>query len=162
MVIFIKQQTKSTENEQNVENNSFILPMATEYTITSEYGMRIHPTTGEEKKHTGIDISGVWHTEILSVADGEVTYAGDNGAFGNCVEIKHVVNGETIYSFYAHLSQINVEVGQTVTQGEVIGLEGGDESDPNHGNSTGHHLHFEIRTASGYGNDVDPSEYIQF
>ena len=142
--------------------NTFINPMATAYTITSAYGMRIHPVTGEEKKHTGIDISGEWHTEIMSVADGEVVYAGENGAFGNCVEIKHIINGEEIYSFYAHLSEIHVTVGQTVSQGEVIGLEGGAEEDPGHGNSTGHHLHFEIRTASGYGNDVDPTEYIAF
>jgi murein DD-endopeptidase MepM/ murein hydrolase activator NlpD len=152
----------STENEQNVENATFTLPMKTEYTITSEYGYRTHPTTGEYKKHTGIDISGVWHTEIYSVADGEVVDAGVDESFGNYVEIKHIVNGEEIYSFYAHLSRIDVTVGQTVAQGEQIGLEGGAESDENHGNSTGHHLHFEIRTASGYGNDVDPTEYIKF
>jgi murein DD-endopeptidase MepM/ murein hydrolase activator NlpD len=152
----------STENEQNVENTTFTLPMKTEYTITSEYGYRTHPTTGEYKKHTGIDISGVWHTEIYSVADGEVVEAGVDESFGNYVEIKHIVNGEAIYSFYAHLSRIDVTVGQTVAQGEQIGLEGGAESDENHGNSTGHHLHFEIRTASGYGNDVDPSTYLEF
>jgi murein DD-endopeptidase MepM/ murein hydrolase activator NlpD len=159
-------ETLATDNEQNVENQeettTFILPMKTEYTITSEYGYRTHPTTGEYKKHTGIDISGVWHTEIYSVADGEVVDAGVDASFGNYVEIKHIVNGEAIYSFYAHLSRIDVTVGQTVAQGEQIGLEGGAESDENHGNSTGHHLHFEIRTASGYGNDVDPSAYLEF
>ena len=98
----------------------------------------------------------------MSVADGEVTFAGVNTAFGNCVEIKHVVNGETIYSFYAHLSKIDVKVGQKVTQSQVIGLEGGATTDPNHGYSTGHHLHFEIRNRSGYGNDVDPCDYIKF
>ena len=121
----------SIEVEQIVENDieeiieekpKMIVPMATEYTITSEYGYRTHPTTGEYKKHTGIDLSGVWHTEILAVADGEVTFAGVNAAFGNCVEIKHNIDGKTIYSFYAHLSEINVEVGQIVEQGQVIGL----------------------------------------
>ena len=74
-----------------------------------------------------------------------------------------IVNGETVYSFYAHLSEIRVEAGQTVTQGQVIGLEGGDpEVDSNPGSSTGHHLHFEMRNASGYGNDVDPNNYIKF
>ena len=77
--------------------------------------------------------------------------------------MKHIVNGETIYSFYAHLSEIRVKVGDKVTQGQVIALEGGDPStDPNPGDSTGHHLHFEIRTKSGYGNDVDPTQFIKF
>ena len=146
-----------------VASPEFILPMKCSYTITSEYGYRVHPTTGVYKKHTGIDLAGTHHTEILAVADGEVTYAGVQNGFGNCVEIKHIVNGETVYSFYAHLSKINVKVGDNVEQGAIIGLEGGDpETDPNPGSSTGHHLHFEIRSASGYGNDVDPNDYIEF
>jgi len=155
---------EAISNETVVEEvKDFILPMACEYRITSEYGMRIHPITGEQKKHTGIDISGVHHTEIYAVADGEVTFAGVQNGYGNCVEIKHVVNGVTIYSFYAHLSRIDVQVGDTVEQGNVIGLEGGDpETDPNPGSSTGHHLHFEIRTASGSRNDVNPNDYIKF
>ena len=148
---------------KTTSEQSFILPITCNYTITSNYGTRKHPTTGIAKKHTGIDIAGTHHTEILAVADGEVTFAGVQNGFGNCIEIKHIVNGETIYSFYAHLSKINVKSGDKVKQGEVIGLEGGDpESDPNPGNSTGHHLHFEIRKSSGYGNDVDPTNYIKF
>ena len=97
------------------------------------------------------------------MADGVVTFAGFQNGFGNCVEIKHVVNGETIYSFYAHLSRIDVQANQSVKQGCVIGLEGGDpNTDPNPGSSTGHHLHFEIRKASGYGNDVNPHDYLNF
>ena len=53
-------------------------------------------------------------------------------------------------------------MGQEVVQGEIIGLEGGAQSDDNPGSSTGHHLHFEIRTQSGYGNDVNPRDYIEF
>ena len=148
---------------KTTSEQDFIIPITCNYTITSNYGTRTHPTTGIVKKHTGIDIAGTHHTEILAVADGEVTFAGVQNGFGNCIEIKHIVNGETIYSFYAHLSKINVKSGDKVKQGEVIGLEGGDpESDPNPGNSTGHHLHFEIRKASGYGNDVDPTNYIKF
>lgn len=98
-----------------------------------------------KKLHSGLDIVGTWHTPILAVADGEITYAGTQNGYGNCIEIKHIVNGETVYSFYAHLSQINVKVGEKVSQGQIIGLEGGAESDPNHGTSTGHHLHFELR-----------------
>ena len=101
-------------------------------------------------------------TEILAIEDGEVTFAGQQSGYGNCIEIKHIVNGETIYSFYAHLSQINVSEGESVSQGQVIGLEGGAATDPGHGTSTGHHLHFEIRTASGSGHAVNPSDYINF
>lgn len=69
--------------------------------------------------------------------------------YGNCVEVEHNVDGETFYSFYAHLSRIDVTEGEQIPQGSIIGLEGGDpNTDPNPGDSTGHHLHFEIRTAS--------------
>ena len=153
----LKESSSTTTGKQD-----FILPISCNYTITSNYGTRTDPITGIVDKHTGIDISGIHHTEILAVSDGEVTFAGVQNGFGNCIEIKHVVNGETIYSFYAHLSKINVKSGDKVTQGKVIGLEGGDpETDPNPGNSTGHHLHFEIRNASGYRNDVDPTKYIK-
>lgn len=93
----------------SLEQEEFILPLNCKYTITSEYGTRKHPTTGVVKKHTDIDLAGTHHAEILAVASGEVTFAGVQNGFGNCIEIKHVVNGETIYSFYAHLSQINVK-----------------------------------------------------
>ena len=153
---------KLKESSSTTGKQDFILPISGNYTITSNYGTRTDPITGIVDKHTGIDISGIHHTEIFAVSDGEVTFAGVQNGFGNCIEIKHVVNGETIYSFYAHLSKINVKSGDKVTQGEVIGLEGGDpETDPNPGNSTGHHLHFEIRNASGYRNDVDPTKYIK-
>ena len=153
---------KLKESSSITGKQDFILPISCNYTITSNYGTRTDPITGIVDKHTGIDISGIHHTEILAVSDGEVTFAGVQNGFGNCIEIKHVVNGETIYSFYAHLSKINVKSGDKVTQGKVIGLEGGDpETDPNPGYSTGHHLHFEIRNASGYRNDVDPTKYIK-
>lgn len=153
----------TTVNVMPEFEGEFILPIACDYVVTSEYGERVHPITKEVSKHTGIDLAGEHHTEVFAIADGEVTFAGSFGGFGNCVEIKHVVNGETIYSFYAHLSRIDVAAGDVVTQGQVIGLEGGDPAtDPNVGYSTGHHLHFEIRNASGYGNDVDPNGYFEF
>ena len=142
--------------------NKFILPMTCDYTISSNYGTRAHPVTGETKFHSGIDIVGTHHTEIISVADGEVTYAGVQNGYGNCVEIKHIVDGVAIYSFYAHLSQIDVCVGDIVSQGQVIGLEGGAKTDPNHGTSTGHHLHFELRDASGSGHSLNPNDFIKF
>ena len=145
--------------------SDFILPINGEYKISSEYGERIHPVTGEKKLHGGIDIVGEHHGEILSVADGVVTFAGEQSGYGYCVEIKHIVNGETIYSFYAHMSKLNVSLGNKVSQGSVIGLEGGAEEDPGHGTSTGHHLHFEMRISScinGTPERVNPREYLKF
>ena len=141
---------------------SYTLPISGDYKISSNYGYRIHPITGERKLHAGIDLVGTHHTEILSIAEGTVTFAGIQKGYGNCIEIKHEINGITIYSFYAHLSRLDVEVGQKVKEGKVIGLEGGAPTDLGHGTSTGHHLHFEIRNASGGGHSVDPNEYINF
>ncbi len=138
---------KKVENRL-IKTGDIIEPIAGKYKVTSNYGIRIHPITGEEKLHKGIDIVGEHHTEILSVADGEVTFSGSQNGYGNCIEIKHEIDGKTIYSFYAHLSKIDehIKVGNKVQQGQIIGLEGGDpDTDPNPGTSTGHHLHFEIR-----------------
>jgi murein DD-endopeptidase MepM/ murein hydrolase activator NlpD len=61
------------------------------------------------------------------------------------------------------MSRIDVEVGDIVEQGDVIGLEGGDQAvDPNPGRTTGHHLHFEMRSASGWMNYVNPHDYLEF
>ena len=141
--------------------DGYIKPIEGEYEITSEYGYRIHPITEEETFHSGIDMSGEHLGNILAVASGEVTYAGVQDGYGNCVEIKHEVNGETVYSFYAHLAQINVNVGDNVSQGDVIGLQGGAETDPNPGTSTGTHLHFEMRSESGSGHSLDPNDYVE-
>ena len=164
------------ETSTTSSNGRFPVPL--EGTITSDYGMRVHPVTGLLSKHTGIDISGKHRDNIIAIYDGVVTIAEIQKGFGNCVEIKHeIVTYETVtdeegnekrikhteifYSFYAHLSRIDVVEGMRVMQGNVIGIEGGDpKKDPNAGTSTGHHLHFEIRTKSGYGNDVDPKSYI--
>jgi murein DD-endopeptidase MepM/ murein hydrolase activator NlpD len=132
-----------------------ILPIAG--TITSSYGTRNDPISNTYSKHTGIDICGIHHDNVRAIDDGIVTFSGVQNGYGNCIEIKH----STYYSFYAHLSKINVTVNSKITKGDIIGIEGGDpSSDPNPGYSTGHHLHFEIRTNSGYGNDINPINYI--
>ncbi|MDE5831036.1 MAG: M23 family metallopeptidase [Clostridia bacterium] len=151
--------------EMNLEDKEeFMLPVACNYTITSAYGTREDPITGEEKVHAGIDLRVEHHAEILSVYDGEVTFSGVQKGYGNCIEIKHIIDGEQIYSFYAHMSRLDVSVGETVKAGQVIGLEGGEPGeDENAGNSTGHHLHFEIRkTSSSSKNNSDPDDYLQF
>lgn len=129
--------------------------------ITAEYGYYDPWNTGMQSKHTGIDLSGIHRDNVLAVEKGEVVFAGIQKGYGNCVELKHNVDGIEIYTFYAHLSSIGVVEGQLVEQGYIIGKEGGDPyTDQNAGNSTGHHLHFEIRTSKDYGNDINPKEYI--
>lgn len=137
-------------------NTKYIYP--TDGEVTSEYGYRTDPFTGQDSFHTGVDISCYTHNDnILAVANGVVTFSGSQEGYGYCIEIRHDFENETIYSFYAHLSNINVSEGQEVLQGDVIGNEGGDPyTDPNPGYSTGHHLHFELRNASGYGNHIEP------
>lgn len=143
--------------EQNLEYGEltykgkfpFPLQQSDKVVVTSKYGYRVHPITGKTSKHTGIDLSGVHHDNILVIANGTITWAGVQRSYGNCIEVKHEIDGEAFYSFYAHLSQILVVQGQIVTQGHIIAKEGGDPAtDSNVGSSTGHHLHFEIRTAS--------------
>ena len=113
-------------------------------TVSSEYGSRWGTI------HHGIDYANVRGTTVVSSADGVVTrasggcYEGDsscNGGFGNVIYIKHTLSsGEVYTTVYGHLNSISVSVGQTVTQGQVIGTMG------NTGDSTGTHLHFEVHT----------------
>lgn len=126
--------------------------------VTDNYGYRIHPITGEYRMHWGIDFGTIHHCEIKSIANGIVTFASVYGTYGNTVIIKHETLAETFYSQYSHLSEIRVSEGQTVKQGDVIGLEGGDVDDPNPGDSTGHHLHMGIM--DGNENYVDPKGYL--
>ncbi|WP_069816548.1 transglycosylase family protein [Streptomyces sp. TP-A0874] len=102
--------------------------------------------------HTGVDFRAASGTPVKSIAAGEVVAAGDGGAYGNQVVIRHA-DGK--YSQYAHLSQLSVQVGQSVEGGQQIGLSGST------GNSTGPHLHFEIRTGPDYGSDIDPVAYLR-
>ena len=110
--------------------------------ISSPYGMR------SRGWHTGLDINGEMGDPIWAALDGTVTTAGWCGNYGNCIVLDH---GNGLSTRYAHLSAINVGVGQTVHQGQTIGLEGST------GNSTGSHLHFEIIIG---GSCVDPLLYI--
>nr|MCR5146515.1 M23 family metallopeptidase [Clostridia bacterium] len=159
--------TRNVANSNMVVGNSvkpdFVYPLDEGFRVSSDYGYRVDPLDGSSSFHSGIDLVGKHNANIYSIADGEVTWAGVQSSYGNCVEIKHIVQGKTIYSFYAHMAQIDVKVGDKVKQGDVIGLEGGDPiTDPNPGRTTGHHLHFEIRTGYGYKNNVNPRLYLGF
>lgn len=102
--------------------------------------------------HTGVDFIASSGTTVRAVGAGTVVSAGWGGAYGNEVVIRHA-DGK--YSQYGHLSQLSVSVGQSVTGGQTIGLSGST------GNSTGPHLHFEIRTGPSYGSDIDPLAYLR-
>jgi murein DD-endopeptidase MepM/ murein hydrolase activator NlpD len=102
--------------------------------------------------HTGADFVVPTGTSLKAVAAGTVVSAGWGGAYGNQVVIKL---NDGYYAQYAHLSSLSVSAGQTVTEGQQIGLSGAT------GNVTGPHLHFEIRTTPNYGSDVDPVAYLR-
>ena len=116
--------------------------------ITSNYGMRVHPITGQYKLHTGVDISAPIGANFVAANDGIVTKAEYNTAYGNMVIIDH---GGGISTLYAHGSEILVTVGQTVKRNDPI-LKVGST-----GYSTGPHAHFEVRIN---GVVTNPIEYI--
>ncbi len=109
------------------------------YTITSWFGYRADPFTGEIDYHSGTDIGAPGGTPILAAADGTVTIANGidswGGGYGYYIKVRH---NDTYETLYAHCSSICVVAGQEVKQGEVIGYVG------TTGNSTGNHLHFEV------------------
>ncbi|GAA2314094.1 hypothetical protein GCM10010234_68900 [Streptomyces hawaiiensis] len=102
--------------------------------------------------HTGIDFPVPTGTSVKSVAAGSVVSAGWGGSFGYQVVVRHA---DGRYSQYAHLSAISVRDGQSVSAGQRIGRSGST------GNSSGPHLHFEVRTGPGFGSDVDPVAYLR-
>ncbi|MEU3608764.1 M23 family metallopeptidase [Streptomyces sp. NPDC035033] len=126
----------------------------TSYTLTASYNqggaMWAH-------KHSGQDFAVPVGTPVKAAGAGTVVKAGPNGggdgpAYGNAIVVKHA-NGT--YSQYAHLSKIKVHVGQKVAAGQRIALSG------NTGNSSGPHLHFEIRTTPNYGSAVNPAAFLR-
>ena len=117
--------------------------------VTSYYGYRVHPISGEKNYHTGVDIGMVQGTEILAGHDGTVTLAGNAGGYGLCVAIEgEAYKGHTLTTKYGHCSQILVSVGQEVKAGDVIAKVGST------GNSTGPHLHLEVLVDGQYLNPL--------
>ncbi|MFJ8534024.1 transglycosylase family protein [Streptomyces sp. NPDC093591] len=102
--------------------------------------------------HTGVDFPVPTGTSVKSIGAGQVVDAGWGGSFGYQVVIRHT---DGRYSQYAHLSAISVKAGQSVGAGQRIGRSGST------GNSTGPHLHFEVRTGPGFGADIDPVAYLR-
>lgn len=111
-------------------------PVTSGYTLTSGYGWRTSPTVGGADFHTGQDFARSTGSPVAAVSRGVVAYAGWSGSYGNLVRVRHAHGVE---SWYAHLSTVDVRVGTQVRVGDQLGEVGST------GNSTGPHLHLEIR-----------------
>ena len=111
--------------------------------VSSGYGWRVHPISGEKSLHRGIDLAVAQGTPIRSAQDGRVVSAGNAGSYGLCVVIE---DGNGYQSRYAHCSSLNVSAGQEVKRGDVIAAVGST------GNSTGPHLHLEVMLNGEYLN----------
>lgn len=140
----IRQYVKVTEGG----SGDYFMPIAKPITVTSGFGWRTSPITGEQELHNGIDlVNGNPNTPIYAADAGEVVIAGMYEAwYGNYVVIKHAGG---LYTGYAHQSSLLVAVGQTVTKGQQIGYMG------TTGPSTGEHLHFQFFTNGPWPSTAD-------
>ena len=112
--------------------------------LTSRFGMRYHPIHGGSRFHSGVDLAAPAGSPLTATLGGMVSTAGWAGGYGLLVAVTHSGGVETRY---AHLSRLNVTVGQAVEQGDIIGFVGST------GNSTGPHVHYEVRSN---GAPLDP------
>ncbi|GAB7106114.1 hypothetical protein JCM4814A_44280 [Streptomyces phaeofaciens JCM 4814] len=150
-----KKETKAKEKTEKKETgekaktgHSLVAP------VGAATGTPYHATGSSWSKgyHTGVDFPVPTGTSVKAVGAGTVVSAGWGGSFGYQVVIRHA---DGRYTQYAHLSAISVRDGQSVSGGQRIGRSGST------GNSTGPHLHFEVRTGPGFGSDVDPLAYLR-
>lgn len=127
----------------------YAMPVKAAFRLTSPFGFRRDPTGRGRRMHTGLDLAGPLNTPIYATTDGEVVFAGRQGAYGNVVRIRTDLGFEMIY---AHQARVRVETGQRVSRGERIGDMGST------GRSTGVHVHYEVRWN---GEPVDPMMYVE-
>ena len=117
--------------------------------ISSPFGMRVHPQSGVESFHTGIDLSVSSGNPVRATADGIVSFSGRNGGSGNLIVLEH---GHGYTTLYAHNRLLVVKVGQMVKRGDIISYSGST------GNSTGPHVHYEIWKD---GKPINPINYLK-
>jgi murein DD-endopeptidase MepM/ murein hydrolase activator NlpD len=133
----VKKLGHTTAGCDNLAPGPWTLPVHGDYVLTSDFGLRTSPTEGVVESHTGQDFAIPTGTPVQATSTGRVSYVGfDADGYGNLVRIRHVGGVET---YYAHLSEVLVSVGQKVKAGRRIGSVGST------GNSTGPHLHLEVR-----------------
>ncbi|WP_317618403.1 murein hydrolase activator EnvC family protein [Paenibacillus sp. PL91] len=127
------------------------MPIRDSYRVSSNFGTRVHPISGKRHTHTGIDFAAPQGTDIYAAEDGVVLVAQSWSSYGNCVIIDH---GNGLWTLYGHIRNggIKVEKGEKVKKGEKIAEVGST------GNSTGPHLHFEVRKNE---TPVNPSSYLK-
>ena len=123
-------------------------PLAQER-MTSTFGMREHPILGGRRAHKGVDLAAPAGTPVYATADGTVSRASWFSGYGLFISLEH---GGEMQTRYGHMSRLNVAEGQRVHKGDVIGFVGST------GNSTGPHLHYEVRVD---GAAVNPVPYMQ-
>lgn len=132
-----------------IERIPFAQPVKASHRRTSGFGWRNDPKNGSRRLHKGADFAAGHGTDIFTTADGVVTHAGWSSGYGKLIKIQHEFGIETRY---AHLTAMNVRVGQKVSRGDKIGDMGST------GRSTGTHLHYEVRVG---GTPVNPMTYIE-
>ncbi|MGW5370713.1 M23 family metallopeptidase [Streptomyces sp. NPDC004009] len=145
----VAQASTAARTAEAVPAAAYTLPVAVPTVGT---GYHVAGSMWSSGYHTGVDFVVPTGTSLKAVGAGTVVSAGWGGAYGNQVVVR-LDDGH--YAQYAHLSQLSVSAGQTVTAGQQVGLSGAT------GNVTGPHLHFEIRTTPDYGSDVDPVAYLR-
>ncbi|GAA3847319.1 M23 family metallopeptidase [Streptomyces coacervatus] len=148
-------KTSSSSNRTTATQTSESAPTGFTLPVTGATigtGYHVAGSMWSSGYHTGVDFVVPTGTALKAVGAGTVVSAGWGGAYGNQVVIR-LADG--YYAQYGHMSQLSVSAGQTVTEGQQIGLSGAT------GNVTGPHLHFEIRTTPDYGSDVDPVAYLR-
>lgn len=157
-----KQQTSSSSGGGSTSSGSqssqttasasgCLWPIASSHRVTSPFGWRTHPITGRRNLHGGIDIAAPNGTPIMASKAGVVVISQYGSSYGNYVVISHPDGTRTLY---AHMSQRNVSAGDTVRQGQTVGLVGST------GSSTGNHLHFETWTGSSSSSRVNPMQFF--
>jgi len=150
-IIYINEFADFYQNQiLELENTLNSVPLGIPFhgKITSNYGYRRNPFSGRNLEfHPGTDYKGMVGDSIKTTGSGEVVFAGYKGGYGNCVIIEHKNNLQTLYG---HLRQVNVEKGEHVSTGQLIGLMG------NSGRSTGPHLHYEVIVN---GKSINPEKY---
>jgi len=143
---FLEKLKTHTLSPQLLEE-SFLWPLWP-VELSSPFGYRIHPLTGERRFHQGVDLKATAQEEVRSTQGGWVLHAGWAGGYGYMVEVLHLGGS---FSRYAHLSQVGVRVGEKIQAGTVVGWAG------DSGNTTGVHLHFELWKE---GRPVDPTLHL--
>lgn len=139
--------TPSTPSH-NATVGGFVWPVPGYSYVSSDYGYRIHPITGGQQFHSGIDIPAPSGTPIVASASGTVEWANYSSSAGNWIGINH---GNGVYTVYMHMSAMLVSAGTRVSAGQTIGLVG------TTGSSTGNHLDFSVRQNGAY---VNPWNYV--